>query len=680
MVHAAGSSAMDNFWVMIGQLKMESYQVTFLPDDVVIEVEEGTNLIQAAMSAGVHINASCGGGGVCGKCRVILEEGQVESERSSLISEEDFEAGYRQACESTVSGDVTIRVPVESQLEAWILNRHRPGKNAAQTAEEIGVDQLRAEGIFSPPLLKKVIQVAPPTLGDNVSDLSRIIEALRVQHGVHNLDVDFKVIKTLPDVMREGDFETTVTLAYPPSFVGDPESARISLTDIQAGDHTASNYALAVDVGTTTVFGQLLNLETGEVLDTHGEFNRQISYGEDVITRIMFAGKTGGLQKMQELIVATINSIINTICKRQEVDCLEITAATVAGNTTMTQLLLGVNPKYIRLAPYVPTANFLPPIPAKSLGLHLGEHVLVYAFPSVASYVGGDIVAGLIASGVNREEALTLFIDLGTNGEIVVGNKDWMACAACSAGPAFEGGGIKFGMRAISGAIEDFSINPGTLESMILTVGMKKPKGICGSGLINTVAGLFEMGVLEANGKYDRNLDTNRVRPGNDGYEYVLSWADETEIGQDIVLTEVDIDNFIRAKGAMYAGYLTLLEEVGLTVNDLERVIIAGGFGRYINLEKAIMIGLLPEMDLDKFTFIGNGSLLGAKLNSLSNHLRQEVKDIVAKITNFELSEVSTYMGQYVAAQFLPHTHRDYFPDVIARVDETRGLLRRKSG
>ncbi|MEE9516114.1 MAG: ASKHA domain-containing protein [Candidatus Adiutricales bacterium] len=660
---------------------MTTYDVKFLPDDVTFEVEEGTNLLQTAMSAGVHVNASCGGGGVCGKCRVILEEGQVESERSSLISEEDFEAGYRQACESKVLGDVVVRVPVESQLEARALNRPRPGKNAARMAEEIGVDQLREEGIFSPPLLKKIVHVAPPTLGDNISDLTRVIDALRDQHGVHNLNVDFKVIKTLPEIMRDSDFETTVTLAFPPSYVEDPEGARINLTDIQAGDHTASNYALAVDVGTTTVFGQLLDLHTGQVLDTYGDFNRQISYGEDVITRIIYADKTGGLKKMQDLIVTTINSIIDILCKRQKVDPEEITVATMAGNTTMTQLLLGVNPKYIRLAPYVPTANFLPPISARGLGFHLGEHVMVHVFPSVASYVGGDIVAGLIASGVNRREELTLFIDLGTNGEIVVGNKDWMASAACSAGPAFEGGGIKFGMRAISGAIEDFSINPSTLEPMILTIDMKKPKGICGSGLINTVAGLFEMGVLEANGKYNRDLDTNRVRSaGDDGYEYVLSWADETEIDQDIVLTEVDIDNFIRAKGAMYAGYMTLLEEVGLTISDLERVIIAGGFGRYINLEKAIITGLLPEMDLDKFTFIGNGSLLGAKLNSLSNHLRQEVKEIVSKITNFELSEVPTYMGQYVAAQFLPHTDQDSFANVMARVAETRGLVRRKDG
>ncbi|MBW2062140.1 MAG: DUF4445 domain-containing protein [Deltaproteobacteria bacterium] len=654
---------------------MAGFSIHFLPDDVTVEVDEGANLLQAAMSAGVHINASCGGEGVCGKCRVILEAGELESPRGSHITEEDYKAGYRQACESSVLSDVTIRVPVESQLEARALNRPRPGRNAARMAEEIGVEHLTAEGKFYPPFVKKLVRVEPPTAGDNISDLSRIVNSLRVQHDTHNLSVDFTAIKILPEVVRDRDFETTVTLAYRPSFVAEPESARIRLTNIQSGDHTRSNYALAVDVGTTTIFGQLLDLSTGQVLETYGDFNRQISYGEDVITRINYAGKPGGLKKMQELVITTINNIIDIICKRQKIDPAEISVATMAGNTTMTQLLLGVNPKYIRLAPYVPTANFFPPVPASSLGLALGEHVRVHVFPAVASYVGGDIVSGIIACGMYKDEALTLYIDLGTNGEIVIGNKDWMACAACSAGPAFEGGGIKFGMRAISGAIEEFSINPRTLEPMILTMNRKSPKGICGSGLISTVAGLFEMGVLDANGKYNRDLKTDRLRPGDDGFEYVLSWADENQIGLDIVLTEVDIDNFIRAKGAMYAGYLTLLEAVGLSISDLQRVIIAGGFGRYVNLEKAIMIGLLPEMDLGQFSFIGNGSLLGAKLNSLSNYLRQDVKAVVNQITNFELSEVPSFMEHYVAAQFLPHTNQDYFPDVLARLTETRALI-----
>jgi len=654
---------------------MTIHRVHFLPDDVIVEVEAGTNLLQAAMMAGVHINASCGGSGLCGKCRVILESGDLESEPSSHLSDEDTAKGYRLACRSQVMSDVEVRVTVESQLDARALNRPRPSRNAARTAEEPDVDDLIAQEIFHPPFVKKLIRLSPPAQGDNISDLSRVINALRLQHDIHNLSVDFTVIKKLPNVVREEDFEVTVTLAYRPSFVAEPESARIRLMNIQAGDHTAATYALAVDVGTTTVYVQLLDLSTGELLDTQGEFNRQISYGEDVITRIMAADKPGGLAKMQGLIIETINHLIQSVCRRKKVDKSEICMVTLAGNTTMTQLLLGVNPHYIRLAPYVPTANFFPPLPADRLGLDLGEHVLVHAFPSVASYVGGDIVAGIIACGMYHQEPLTLYIDLGTNGEIVVGNKDWMACAACSAGPAFEGGGIKYGMRAIEGAIEDFSINPGTLEPMILTVDMKKPKGICGSGLINTVAGLFEMGVLEANGRYNRDLSTKRIREGEDGYEYVLSWGDETEIGEDIVLTEVDIDNFIRAKGAMYAGYLTLLEAVGLSIQDLERVIIAGGFGRYVNLEKAIITGLLPEMDLDKFTFIGNGSLLGAKLNSLSNNLRHDVKNVVNQITNFELSEVPSYMGHYVAAQFLPHTTREYFPGVVARLAETRALI-----
>lgn len=654
---------------------MTTYSVHFLPDDVTVEVEAGTNLLQAAMMAGVHINASCGGSGLCGKCRVILESGVLESEPSDRLSDEETAKGYRQACRSRVTGDVEVRVTVESQLDARALNRPRPSRNAARMAVEPGVEDLKAKGLFNPPFVKKLVRLSPPRRGDNISDLSRLINALRIQHDLHNLSVIFPVIQKLPDVAREEDFEITVTLSYRPSFVVEPENARIRLVNIQAGDHTATTYGLAVDVGTTTVFGQLLDLSTGQPLDTYGEFNRQISYGEDVITRIVVAGRPGGMEKMQGLIVETINHVLETLCQRQKVDREEICMVTLAGNTTMTQLLLGVNPRYIRLAPYVPTANFFPPIPAPSLGLNLGEHVLVHAFPSVASYVGGDIVAGLIASGVYREEPLTLYIDLGTNGEIVIGNRDWMACAACSAGPAFEGGGIKFGMRAIEGAIEDFSINPTTLEPMILTVDLKKPKGICGSGLINTVAGLFEMGVLEANGRYNRNLSTKRLREGEDGYEYVLSWAEETEIGRDIVLTEVDVDNFIRAKGAMYAGYLTLLEAVGLSIQDLERVIIAGGFGRFVHLEKAIMIGLLPEMDLDRFTFIGNGSLLGAKLNCLSNNLRQDVTQVVNQITNFELSEVPSYMGHYVAAQFLPHTTREYFPGVMARLAETRRLL-----
>jgi uncharacterized 2Fe-2S/4Fe-4S cluster protein (DUF4445 family) len=283
--------------------------------------------------------------------------------------------------------------------------------------------------------------------------------------------------------------------------------------------------------------------------------------------------------------------------------------------------------------------------------------------------VGGDIVAGVMGSGMYRTEELTLYIDIGTNAEIVVGNKDWLACAACSAGPAFEGGGIKLGMRATNGAIEDFSLDPITYEPMNITVGNVRPKGICGSGLIIMVATMFEMGIINNLGKFNRDLDTSRIRKNEGVWEYVLAWENESQIDRDVVLTEIDIENLIRAKGAIFSGCQTLLEEVGMSIYDLDRIILAGGFGSYVDLEKAMVIGLLPEIDPNKVTFVGNGSLMGAKMSSLTNRIRRDVAQVTQMMTNFELSETPSFMDHYVASLFLPHTDMNYFPKLKARLE-----------
>jgi len=298
--------------------------------------------------------------------------------------------------------------------------------------------------------------------------------------------------------------------------------------------------------------------------------------------------------------------------------------------------------------------------------------VTALVYPQVSSYVGGDIVAGVMGSGLYRAEALTLYLDIGTNAEIVIGNQDWMACAACSAGPAFEGGGIEFGMRAAKGAIEDFSIDPITLEPMNITVGSVRPRGICGSGLIIMVAVLFEYGVINNQGKFNRDLDTDRIRERDGIYEYVLAWQPDTQIDRDVVLTEIDIENLIRAKGAIYSGCLTRLEEVGMSVADIEHIILAGGFGSYVDLEKAMTIGLLPEINPDRVTFIGNGSLMGAKMSALTNHIRRDVVAVTRMMTSFELSETPSYMDNYIAALFLPHTDMNQFPRVKQRMDQRR--------
>jgi uncharacterized 2Fe-2S/4Fe-4S cluster protein (DUF4445 family) len=289
-------------------------------------------------------------------------------------------------------------------------------------------------------------------------------------------------------------------------------------------------------------------------------------------------------------------------------------------------------------------------------------------YPCISSYVGGDIVAGVMGSGMYRSEKLTLFIDIGTNAEIVVGNRDWMMCAACSAGPAFEGGGVEHGMRAIPGAIEDFSIDPATWEPMNLTVGNTRPKGICGSGLIIMIAAMFNHGLINNAGKFNRDLATDRIRERDGGVEYVVAWQKDTQIDRDIVLTEADIDNLIRAKGAMYAGYTTLLGQVGLTVADLDQIILAGGFGSYVDLESAMTIGLLPETDPEKFIYLGNGSLLGAKMSVLTNRIRRDVVEVTRKMTSLEFSEVPSYMDNYIAALFLPHTDVNLFPKVAERL------------
>ncbi len=635
-------------------------KIHFDPGNIDIVVAPGENLLQAAIAAGVRIYASCGGAGTCGTCKVVIEKGQVETVRTDKLSDEEYQQGIRQACQSRVMTDLTVYIPVESRLEKAVVSR-----------EQKRVSEVLATGWrFRPTLSKYLVELPPPTLKDNTSDLSRVLRGLRQHYNLSNLRVDFEILKKLPQVLREGDWKVTVTtlVTAVKAWGGDSRRPRPRVINIEPGDTRDKHYSLAFDIGTTTVCGQLLDLNRGTIIAEGMAYNKQISYGEDVITRIAYCQKPGGLQKLQKAVIDTVNDVIETLLAQSKVRAEDIGHMIMAGNTTMTQIFLGLETKYIRLSPYTPIANFFPPVEAHSLGIKVRKGIYSFAFPAIASYVGGDIVSGVVGAGVHQRKTLTLFIDIGTNGEIVIGNSDWMATASCSAGPAFEGGGIKHGIIATEGAIEDFSINRSSLEPKIGTIGETKPKGICGSGLINIVAGLLEAGVIGQNGKFNHNLPTKRVRKSSDGYEYVLARAPETQIGKDIVITEVDIENLMRAKAAMYAGYQTLTESVGMPCCDFEQVIIAGAFGSSLNIEKSITIGLLPDLPVDRFTFIGNGSLLGARLISFSTDLLDDARKVAQMMTNFELSENVDFMNNYVAALFLPHTNADMFPTVSKKL------------
>ena len=632
--------------------------VHFLPDDVKVAVEEGENLLNVAANAGVYIHAFCGGEGVCGKCKVQIDQGEVSATQATQLKSAEIEQGFRLACQSKVVTDLVVLIPETIRKDGKKLKR-KPKTSRSISARSL--DDLIGNLDVDPPVEKRFYSLNRPTIEDNVSDLQRLTRAIsKGCPECREPSYDHpELLKELPFVMRKAEWKMTTILMR-----GKRAEEPDRIISVEPGDTKDTLYGLAVDIGSTTVCGVLIDLNTGEVVDDASEYNGQIQYGEDVISRIIYSQRPGGLEALQERIVRTINNVIETLCKKVSINNNDISYIMAAGNTTMSHLLLGLNPKFVREAPYTPTCNQYPITRATSIGIAAHPSVRLFLYPSVASYVGGDITSGVHACQMHKSPEVTLFIDIGTNGEIVIGNQEWMVCAACSAGPAFEGGGIKHGMRATSGAIENFHIEPVTLDPMIITINHAKPQGICGSGLISIVAELLEAGVIDQQGKFNRLIDHPRIRDGYDGYEYVLAWAKDSAVDEDIVITEVDLDNLMRAKGAMYAGYQTLLESVSMAFSDLDRVILAGNFGNYIDLEQAICIGLLPDIDRDKFYYLGNASLLGAQI-SLTDHKRFLERDMVSKLmTNMELSESPNFMNHYVASLFLPHTDMSLFPTV----------------
>jgi uncharacterized 2Fe-2S/4Fe-4S cluster protein (DUF4445 family) len=641
---------------------MKKYRIKFLPSERIFDADDGETILDAAMKAGVYINASCGGNGSCGKCRIKVIEGNVVSTCHPKISRTDYDNGYRLACNSRPQGDVIVEVPLESQVDRSILQRkdRKPLILAAS-----GLDKLIKKWKPDPPFLKMNLELPEPTVDDNISDFGRLVRELRKILQKNTIFAELKVLKKMAGILRESVWKPTVTVTA--------RNDGYEIINIEPKDKALQNYAIVIDIGTTTVSGQILDLvDRGQDIRTLAEssdYNSQIRYGDDVISRIMYSRKKNGLENLQKAVVGTVNGIIYQLIKESGIQKPSISHLIFAGNTTMTHLFFGLDPKNIMLAPYTPVSNVYPLVSARDLGLDLEDHVYIQASPCVSSYVGGDIVAGVIGSGMSRSDKVTLYVDIGTNGEIVLGNKDWLVCASCSAGPAFEGGGIQFGMRAEKGAIEQLRLNPENYEPMIITIGKEKPKGICGSGLIDCVSELFLTRVLDQNGKFRRDLATSRVREGESGYEYVVAYRENTGIHRDIVVTEVDLANLIRAKAALFAGCKVLLEDVGLTFRDVERIFIAGGFGHYIDIEKAQIIGLLPELPLERFIFIGNGSLLGARLFSFSRGFMEEAENISKMMTNIELSNSQRFMDEFIAASFLPHTDHKAFPKVLKKIN-----------
>ncbi len=641
---------------------MAKHTVTFEASGDTVQVKTGTLLSEAVLRAGIDLNQPCGGQGRCGRCALQVTEGDVRRRSTIRLSEEDIAQGFALACQTVVEGDIQLAIPPQEKIERLLTS----DRAAAEVTVPPGYNPAQAQVIQAIPLT-----LTPPDMSDQTDDWARLTTGLRQQAGIEQVQATLGLLQRIGDVLRAGEWEVTAILdTHSPDDSDQPPR----LIELLPGKELIPPplWGAAIDIGTTTVTVWLVDLITGQVKAQAAQYNQQISRGEDVVSRIIFAGKNGGGENLRQLVLDTINELLETTCKRVKSDPplqpVDILKATVVGNSTMMHLLLGIPPEYIRKMPFTTTVNQVPTLTAHEIGIDIHPDGTVDCLPGVASYVGADITAGVLSSGIDSTEQVTLFMDVGTNGEIVLGSREWLVTCACSAGPAFEGAGVGDGMRATKGAIEDIWINAADLEPSFRVIGGVKPRGICGSGLIALLAEIFLTGVIDKAGNFNTNQKTNRIRQGQHGWEYVICFGSETGDGEDIVINHVDVDNLLRAKAAIYAGFSVLAESVGIPLDWVEQVLIGGSFGKYINVEKAIEIGLLPDLAWDKFQFLGNTAVRGAYLALLDHQARAQVKEIAARMTYIELSADNKFYDAFMSAMFLPHTDLSRFPSVEAAI------------
>ncbi len=624
---------------------------------VIIECNAGDNLLALARMANVAIDAPCSGNGSCGKCKVKLIEGQLDTIPSRHISQEEYEAGWRLSCNSKVLSDCAVWVP---DIASAYQSRMKTAD--LSSLKEIAIFEAAKAGIlaggleFTNCFRSFAVTMAEPTLDDTMPDIERLQWAVQEAAGAETVYVPFAVMVKLASVLREHSWTVCVKgrlagNAFYCMEVCDPADTAI--------------VGCAIDIGTTTVTMVLADLASGKLLAKGSSGNGQIRYGADVINRIIESGKPGGKKKLQDAIIKeTLNPIIANLCKTAGVSARSILRLTVGANTTMNHLFVGVDAEPVRMEPYIPSFFSWEGLLAGDLKLPANPLAPVIIAPNIGSYVGGDITAGTLSSMIWNKETMSLFIDLGTNGELVFGNRDFLMSCACSAGPAFEGGDISCGMRATDGAVEACTIDKDTMEPTFSIIGDEGQKvvGICGSGIIDIISELFRCGIINARGLFNREGD--RVKHDTHGMgRYVLATAEESETGREVSINEVDIDNFIRAKGAIFSAIDTLLQSVDMTVDMIDTVYVAGGIGSGINMKNAVNIGMFPDVELEKFQYIGNSSLTGAYAMVMSDAAVEKCHEVGANMTYLELSTYPGYMDSFVAACFLPHTDASLFPN-----------------
>lgn len=603
--------------------------------------------------AGIFMPTGCAGEGVCGLCRVKILKGAVDSETSSNLPEKDWKEGFRLACRTIIKDeDVTVEIPQGTQTYHLKI--------------ESSIDEIEQKYIISQfklePLVEKIyLELPKPTISDNLSDLERVFVQLRKKRKNgkrENYQTSLANLRILPSLLRDANFKITVTVLNSRK---DTDDAQV--LHFESGDRSGKNFGAAVDIGTTTISAQLINLCSGEIISTKAVFNKQLQWGEDVITRIIYAAASSGkgLEELHQAVAANINELLMSLVESAHITLADINAVCCAGNTTMIHLLLKIDPANIRKEPYTPVVNEMPVVNAAECGIDINPKAVLVCLPSVGSYVGADISAGVLACGIYKKDDISLLIDIGTNGEIALGNADWLMCCAASAGPSFEGSGVSCGMKAAAGAVQRIEIEKiknGNFKTTYSVIGDQTLRGICGSGYIDLLAEMFRNRIIGREGKFIAscgNIEKTQEEP-----RFVIFKDDKNSV----YITEQDIENLKRSKGAIYAACSVLLKKAGMPFSKIKKIYIAGGFGRFLNIKNSVTIGLLPDLKESTFEFVGNSSLAGARDVLLSTQAYDEVKNICRMMTYIDLSSENTYMEEYTKALFFPHTELERFKSV----------------
>jgi uncharacterized 2Fe-2S/4Fe-4S cluster protein (DUF4445 family) len=620
---------------------MASITIAFSPGGGKVRVRQGTNVLNAAIEGGVALRAECGGNGICGKCRVIVRDLNSTNKSTRIekkhLSSHELDSGYRLACQTYPKRDIHVLIPRETRI----------GKR------KVLVQGYERQTRLNPMIRKYHVKLEKPSLFDIRSDFERLTKVLSASYRLNNLVIDYGALRELPDILRDSDWDVTVTIWCNERIIA-----------VETGETTEKSFGFAVDIGTSKVVGHLVDLTTGKTVSTAYTENPQMPYGADIITRIAFAmEKEINRETLRKAVIEGINKVLRQTCLKAKVDMNQIYQTVLVGNTAMHHLCLGIQPRYIALSPFVPATKGSVDLPAEQLHVNMNRNGVCSFLPIIGGFVGADAVADMIATSFYQLKKVSMLIDIGTNTEVFVGNSKDIVTCSCASGPAFEGARIKHGMKAETGAIESLCLNS-DFDVEFKTIGKTKPRGLCGSAMIDVVGEMFKSGIVDSRGRISSDLKTSRLRRTDKQMEFVIAWANETGINRDIVITQKDIGEIQLAKAAIFAGCSALMKTRNLRQRDLDRVLVAGSFGSHINPENAKLLGLVPDVATNRIEFVGNTSVTGAKMALVSKETRETAERISKEIRYLELATAPEFSKELTDAMFIPHRDPDRFPRV----------------